>query len=115
MTAKLLALRREIMGDDAPSPECQAATDAINQAIEYGIGYVQPPRKPGIGHLPPERRAEIARAAGLARNTPERKAQGRRGPLPCHTPNDPNCLRCRRRASEQLSRKRKIEQERITR
>ena len=50
-------------------------------------------------HLPPERRAEIARNASLAR-----KGGGNRGPAPCHSPNDPTCRRCRARASEKRSR-----------
>jgi len=50
-------------------------------------------------HLPPERRSEIARNAALAR-----KGGGKRGPAPCHSPDDPTCKRCRARASEKRCR-----------
>ncbi len=53
-------------------------------------------------HLPPERRAEIARQAALAR-----QGGGKRGFPPCHVPDDPACPRCRQRRSERLSRARK--------
>lgn len=49
-------------------------------------------------HLPPERRAEIARNA-----IAKRKSWATAGRKPCHSPADPACKRCRRREIERRS------------